>query len=89
MSARMLSIVTRRTFISAGSSAGPAAFFGIGAEEVDHLGAVGQEAVGQQNLRPAMAPEIATTGQPNNGEIEYTATFDRKASKLPEFKLIA
>jgi trigger factor len=42
-----------------------------------------QEAVGQQNLRPAMAPEIATTGQPNNGEIEYTATFE----VLPEFEL--
>lgn len=42
-----------------------------------------QEAVGQQKLRPAMAPEIATTGQPNNGEIEYTATFE----VLPEFEL--
>lgn len=42
-----------------------------------------QEAVGQQKLRPAMAPEIATTGQPNNGEIEYTATFEI----LPEFEL--
>ena len=35
-----------------------------------------QEAVGQQNLRPAMAPEIATTGEPADGQIEYTATFE-------------
>src|SRR5215468_10074089 len=35
-----------------------------------------QEAVGQQNLRPAMAPEIDTTGEPANGQIEYTATFE-------------
>ena len=35
-----------------------------------------QEAVGQQNLRPAMAPEIDTTGEPADGEIEYTATFE-------------
>ncbi|HEX6833722.1 MAG TPA: trigger factor [Rudaea sp.] len=42
-----------------------------------------QQAVGQQNLRPAMAPEISTTGQPANGEIEYTATFE----VLPDFQL--
>src|SRR5678815_533336 len=35
-----------------------------------------QEAVGQQNMRPAMAPEISTTGQPADGHIEYTATFE-------------
>jgi len=35
-----------------------------------------QEAVGQQNLRPAMAPQIDTTGQPADGQIEYTATFE-------------
>jgi len=35
-----------------------------------------QEAVGQQNLRPAMAPEITTSGQPAEGQIEYTATFE-------------
>jgi trigger factor len=35
-----------------------------------------QEAVGQQNLRPAMAPEINTTGEPADGQIEYTATFE-------------
>jgi trigger factor len=34
------------------------------------------EAVGQQNLRPAMAPEIDTTGQPTDGQIEYTAKFE-------------
>jgi len=34
------------------------------------------EAVGQQNLRPAMAPEINTTGEPADGHIEYTATFE-------------
>jgi trigger factor len=35
-----------------------------------------QEAVGQENLRPAMAPEINTTGEPADGQIEYTATFE-------------
>ena len=35
-----------------------------------------QEAVGQQNMRPAMAPEISTTGEPADGHIEYTATFE-------------
>jgi trigger factor len=35
-----------------------------------------QEAVGQQNLRPAMAPEISTSGEPADGQIEYTATFE-------------
>src|SRR5579863_1812154 len=34
------------------------------------------EAVGKENLRPAMAPEIDTTGQPNDGQIEYTAKFE-------------
>ena len=34
------------------------------------------EAVGQENLRPAMAPEIDTTGQPTDGQIEYTAKFE-------------
>ena len=34
------------------------------------------EAVGKENLRPAMAPEIDTTGQPSDGQIEYTAKFD-------------
>src|SRR5262249_42086541 len=35
-----------------------------------------QAAVGEQNLRPAMAPEISTTGEPADGQIEYTATFE-------------
>jgi trigger factor len=35
-----------------------------------------QEAVGQEKLRPAMAPEISTSGEPNDGQIEYTATFE-------------
>jgi trigger factor len=34
------------------------------------------EAVGKENLRPAMAPEIDTTGQPTDGQIEYTAKFE-------------
>ncbi|MBS0514321.1 MAG: trigger factor [Proteobacteria bacterium] len=34
------------------------------------------EAVGKENLRPAMAPEIDTTGQPSDGQIEYTARFE-------------
>jgi trigger factor len=34
------------------------------------------EAVGQENLRPAMSPEIDTTGQPSDGQIEYTAKFE-------------
>lgn len=34
------------------------------------------EAMEGQNLRPAMPPSVATTGAPNDGEIEYTATFE-------------
>ena len=34
------------------------------------------EAVGKENLRPAMAPQIDTTGQPTDGQIEYTAKFE-------------
>lgn len=34
------------------------------------------EAVQQQNLRPAAAPDIQTNGQPENGELRYTATFE-------------
>src|SRR5690606_4383925 len=34
------------------------------------------EAVEQEKLRPAMAPSIETTGQPSEGEIRYTATFE-------------
>src|SRR5438445_8016862 len=35
-----------------------------------------EQAIGEQNLRPAMAPEIGTTGEPANGQFEYTATFE-------------
>lgn len=34
------------------------------------------DALDSQKLRPAMAPAVDTTGVPNNGEIEYTATFE-------------
>ncbi len=40
------------------------------------IGSSFQEAVSQEKLRPAMQPSIATTGRPENGEIEYTATFE-------------
>jgi trigger factor len=40
------------------------------------IGSSFQEAVTQEKLRPAMQPSIATTGRPENGEIEYTATFE-------------
>jgi trigger factor len=40
------------------------------------IGSSFQEAVSQQKLRPAVQPQIATTGRPENGEIEYTATFE-------------
>ena len=35
-----------------------------------------QQAVDEQKLRPAVSPSISTSGQPVNGEIEYTATFE-------------
>jgi len=35
-----------------------------------------QQAVDEQQLRPAVAPSIATSGQPVDGQIEYTATFE-------------
>jgi len=35
-----------------------------------------QQAVDEQKLRPAVPPSIATTGQPVDGQIEYTATFE-------------
>lgn len=34
------------------------------------------EAVEQQQLRPAAAPSIETSGKPENGELRYTATFE-------------
>jgi trigger factor len=35
-----------------------------------------QQAVTEQRLRPAVSPAISTTGEPVNGQIEYTATFE-------------
>lgn len=40
------------------------------------IGSTFQEAVSTEKLRPAMQPSIATSGRPENGEIEYIATFD-------------
>ncbi len=35
-----------------------------------------QQAVDEQKLRPAVTPAISTSGEPVDGEIEYTATFE-------------
>ncbi len=35
-----------------------------------------QQAVDDQKLRPAVTPSISTSGEPVDGEIEYTATFE-------------
>ncbi len=40
------------------------------------IGSKFQEAVSQEKLRPAVQPSIATSGRPENGEIEFTATFE-------------
>ena len=40
------------------------------------IGSTFQEAVSNEKLRPAMQPSIATSGKPENGEIEYVATFE-------------
>jgi trigger factor len=40
-----------------------------------------REAVEQEKLRPVASPAIDTTGEPENGEIAYTATFE----VMPEF----
>ena len=48
------------------------------------IGSSFQEAISEQKLRPAVQPSIATTGRPENGEIEYTATFE----VLPEIGTI-
>ncbi|MDR2013350.1 MAG: trigger factor [Rhodanobacter sp.] len=40
------------------------------------IGSSFQEAVSQEKLRPAAQPQIATTGHAENGEIQYTATFE-------------
>ena len=47
----------------------------------DLIGSTLREAVEQENLRPIANPSIDTTGQPENGEIAYTATFEI----MPEF----
>ncbi len=40
------------------------------------IGSSFEEAISAQKLRPAMQPSISTSGKPDNGEIEYTATFE-------------
>ncbi|MDE2084688.1 MAG: trigger factor [Xanthomonadaceae bacterium] len=35
-----------------------------------------QQAVSEQKLRPAASPSISTSGEPVDGQIEYTATFE-------------
>ncbi|KRE99500.1 trigger factor [Frateuria sp. Soil773] len=47
----------------------------------DLIGSTLREAVEKENLRPIANPAIDTTGQPENGEIAYTATFE----VMPEF----
>ncbi len=43
-----------------------------------------QQAVDEQKLRPAVSPQISTSGEPVDGQIEYTATFE----VLPEMEKI-
>ena len=40
------------------------------------IGSSFQEAINTEKLRPAMQPSISTSGKPDNGEIEYIATFE-------------
>lgn len=47
----------------------------------DLIGSTLRDAVNQENLRPVANPAVDTTGQPENGEITYTATFEI----MPEF----
>jgi trigger factor len=47
----------------------------------DLIGSTLREAVEQEKLRPIANPAIDTTGQPSEGEIAYTATFEI----MPEF----
>jgi trigger factor len=47
----------------------------------DLIGSTLREAFEKENLRPVANPAIDTTGQPENGEIAYTATFE----VMPEF----
>ncbi|MFZ2237385.1 MAG: trigger factor [Dokdonella sp.] len=50
----------------------------------DLIGSSFQEAMTQENLRPAMQPSISTSGKADNGELQYTAEFD----VLPEIPAI-
>ena len=50
----------------------------------DLIGTTLREAVEQEKLQPIANPSINTTGQPENGEIAYTATFEI----MPEFPVI-
>ncbi len=50
----------------------------------DLIGSSFQEAMTQEQLRPAMQPSISTSGKPENGELQYTAEFD----VLPEIPAI-
>jgi len=50
----------------------------------DLIGSTLREAVEQEKLQPIANPSINTTGQPEDGEIAYTATFEI----LPEFPAI-
>ncbi len=50
----------------------------------DLIGSTLREAVEQEKLQPIANPAINTTGQPEDGEIAYTATFE----VLPQFPLI-
>ena len=47
----------------------------------DLIGSTLRDAVTQEKLQPIANPSINTTGQPENGEIAYTATFE----VMPEF----
>jgi trigger factor len=50
----------------------------------DLIGSTLREAVEQEKLQPIANPSINTTGQPQDGEIAYTATFEI----MPEFPAI-
>ncbi|EIM01382.1 trigger factor [Rhodanobacter thiooxydans] len=50
----------------------------------DLIGSTLREAVAQEKLQPIANPAIDTTGQPENGEIAYTATFEI----MPEFPTV-
>ncbi len=50
----------------------------------DLVGSTFREAVQKENLQPVAAPDIDTSGKPENGEIAYTATFE----VLPEMPAI-